>query len=103
MKPTKGPLAELSDTEFQEFLDQLGILIFRSPIASTVAHHTHPFSTLRDYVSPSADHPKPVALAMLFLKDLCTPRKFKTEDLCEKWLGGVEAVHAMISSMPGRI
>jgi hypothetical protein len=102
MKPTKGPLSELTDDEFKEFIVCLGILVFKSPIAATFARHTHPFSTAQDYLHPDPSDTKPAYLAMAFWVDLCK-RKLKTEDLSEKWFGGKEGMDAQLGDMPGRM
>lgn len=86
MKPTKGPLSELTDDEFDEFIVRLGFLCFRTPAGSAFARHRSPLSTVADYLDIYPDDPKVGRLAATFWKDFCA-RKLSTDEICLKWYG----------------
>ncbi len=84
LKPTKGPLAKLSDDEFDEFIVKLGFLVFRMIPVSAFARHDHPTSTIASYLDLSGRRTTPQEIAKELLKDICW-MKMDTKALSEKW------------------
>lgn len=85
MKPTKGPLSNLTDQEFYDFTFHVGLLVFQSPKASAFARHANPLETVRDYFDINSTS-RAQKLAGEYWKDLAS-RNLNTEALCLKWYG----------------
>jgi hypothetical protein len=83
-RPQSGPLAELTEEEFQQFVWNLGLLSFNAIYASAFARHKGPLNTIKDYLDVMPGDPRPMALAKEYLKDLT--KKMPTETFSLKWL-----------------
>ena len=84
-RPASGPVAELTEGEFREFIWALGSITFRTVGAAAFARHDRPLSTVKDYLDLLPTDPRPLALAKEYLKDLSG--KMTTEELSQKWFG----------------
>lgn len=85
LRPTAGPLAELTEEELSDFIWCLGWIAFRSIPTAAYARHGHPLNSIIDYLDIYPTDVQPVALAKEFLRDLAG--NLGTEELAKKWYG----------------
>lgn len=87
MRPAQGPLAELSEEEFSEFLFHLGGMVWRTPATAAFARHKRPLNTVKDYLDIYPKDSPALKLAKEFWRDLAGRGNMTTNELCLKWYG----------------
>lgn len=68
-KPKAGPLAQLTDQDFFDFISNLGMPVFRTPLAAAFARHNWPLNTIKDYLDIHPTEASVVRLAKEFWKE----------------------------------
>jgi len=103
-QPVNGPLAELPPCDFEEFIRELGGMVWATPGAAAFARHEGPLDTIKDYMDIEPEESKPRRIAKELWKDLCG-RTLNVDQLCRKWYGksAMEMRDGIIQDLAGEL